>query len=420
MFRESEYQDEKKENRDKILKLKESPNSYLDVLSIIEHPAFMEFYDRELEGDYGVDENEPKEGHSTGDIVKVSLKENYKKYDLYFIDILQEANEEIEIDDIDIYRLEPLTSYSLEKLKSFTPKGEIFYSEEMTLRTQFGTYNVDVNIFNATHYQEYLQKLMDIVLNKKQTIKNRTKKLPILQIYQSKIIQFIDMYIRIKLFNQFFDPMEEINFKVLLNRVVTEHIIKVFSKVIYDIQLNNKQIPAVIKKNYFSSLKEFNYRKNYLLNLTKTIYTQTPYPTNKGNFEKEFLKFLDRDSKVLKFIKIMEFKHQFAKIKYFRSDGLIASYYPDFLVESDKDFLIIETKANKDIQNQNVLNKQKATIDYVNMINNLDENLRDNKTWKYLLLSDDDFYSLSKNGADIEDIIKNCEFNEMIVRDRLF
>ena len=43
MWRDAEYAETKAENRQLIRQSKE-PNSLIDVLSIIEHPAFMEFY----------------------------------------------------------------------------------------------------------------------------------------------------------------------------------------------------------------------------------------------------------------------------------------------------------------------------------------------------------------------------------------
>ena len=46
MWRENDYDDIKQENRIKLLQKKQEPSNYLDILSIIEHPRFIEFYDR--------------------------------------------------------------------------------------------------------------------------------------------------------------------------------------------------------------------------------------------------------------------------------------------------------------------------------------------------------------------------------------
>ena len=46
MWREPQFQESKRETREKILVKKEEPDNYMDILSIVEHPSFMEFYDR--------------------------------------------------------------------------------------------------------------------------------------------------------------------------------------------------------------------------------------------------------------------------------------------------------------------------------------------------------------------------------------
>lgn len=161
-------------------------------------------------------------------------------------------------------------------------------------------------------------------------------------------------------------------------------------------------------------------RANFSLDLQKTIYEKTSYPSNKGGFEKAFLEFLDIDSKVLKFIKILEFKHDFATISYFRDDGLMASYYPDFMIETQKNIYLVETKSDKDLKDTNVKQKQKSTLDFVKRINNLNEDLREFKTWSYLLLGETQFYSLVKSGADIEDLANSSKMNELVFTRNLF
>jgi type III restriction enzyme len=56
----------------------------------------------------------------------------------------------------------------------------------------------------------------------------------------------------------------------------------------------------------------------------------------------------------------------------------------------------------------------------VKRINSLDEDLRDKKTWSYLLLGETQFYSLKKSGADIEDLAKSAKINESSLGRHLF
>lgn len=126
MFREEEFEDEKNENRSRVLKQRLSPSSYLDVLSIVEHPAFSQFYgDLLSEDEFGFDENEPKEGTSTGDMIKVGLKENYEDYDMAFLEIIKDEEEELNAPEFDVNALPPYIYHSLEQLKSWTTKGEV-------------------------------------------------------------------------------------------------------------------------------------------------------------------------------------------------------------------------------------------------------------------------------------------------------
>ena len=84
-------------------------------------------------------------------------------------------------------------------------------------------------------------------------------------------------------------------------------------------------------------------RESYSVETHKTIYERTSYPTNGGNFEKAFIEFLDRDGDVERFIKIQENAHLFATIFYMRTDGLMATYHPDFIAETGDMIYLIET-----------------------------------------------------------------------------
>ena len=70
-----------------------------------------------------------------------------------------------------------------------------------------------------------------------------------------------------------------------------------------------------------------------------------PNVSNKGGFERAFIEFVDRDTKVERFTKISEYAHNFANILYIREDGLLAHYFPDFMVKIGKAIYIVETKA---------------------------------------------------------------------------
>ena len=70
-------------------------------------------------------------------------------------------------------------------------------------------------------------------------------------------------------------------------------------------------------------------------------------------------------------MKISEHHHKFAHLKYIRIDGIISSYCPDFIVKIGDDIYIVETKAQKDVNQENVQQKQKGAFDWIKKINEL-------------------------------------------------
>ena len=415
MWREPEYQDEKMENRRNVLIKKQQPKSYIDMLSIVEHPAFDQFY-KELmaEGLAGTDEGELTGGGVTGDLIKVGLKENYKDYDMFWPMVIRDAEEEITPSQIDLCTLQPFTAFSLDHLRTYlATNGETFVSQAVITETTFGKYQVKADLFTASSYNEYLMKLLRTITTRMDRVGARaTRELPTLQINQRDIIRILDIYIRTRLFGTSFNPFNENDWKILLskNAIVTQHIIKEMSIAIHRMQENVMTSEAVVEKLWFSSVPTLHIRESYSMELEKVIYERVGYPSNKGGFEKAFSEFLDRDASVERFLKINESQHRFASLFYVREDGLLASYHPDFMVCTSDKVYIIETKGDDKVMDKNVQRKKLATVEWCKKVNQLDEANRMNREWEYVLLSETHFYGLERSGATIEEI---CALNKV-------
>lgn len=338
--------------------------------------------------------------------------------------IIKEREEELKPSVIDINKLAPFTDYTYEQLREFLAKpGESFISHDVLVGTQFGKYEVKADLCNAQSYNEYLQKVLRIVTTRFDRVgKNSTRQLPTIQINQSEIIRTIDMYIRTKLFSRPFNPFENFNWKILLHNegVATQHIVKEITKAIYYMQEQIDVTEAIVEKIYFSSVPTLKIRENYSLILEKIIYERIGYPSNKGEFEKVFMEYLDSESEVNSFVKINESQHSFASIYYIRQDGLLATYHPDFMVRTDSHIYIIETKAQDQIYNKNVRQKQLATMEWCKKINQLSPQYRMNCIWEYILLGENDFHSLKHNGANITEICELHKVSESAVKGTLF
>ena len=422
MWREPDYIDIKREDRLRVLKNHQPPRTYIDTLSIVEHPAFIKFYDDlQDQGLVAVDEGDVGTGGATGDILTVGLREDYEKYDFQWPVILHDSLEELEDTEIDLDDLQPFTMYPLPLLRKFLAKeGETFVSQESLTKTTFGKYKVTANLFNASGYNEYLQKLLRVVTLRFENC--RRQGFPTIQINGAQTVQVMDWYIREKLFAIPFDPFQGSDWKILLAKdgIVTKHIVDQFAVAIYKMQSRLTTIDAEVSHTDFSSLKAIKMRESYSLDVQKCIYPRLGYPSHGGGLEKAFIEFLDRDAEVERFLKINESGHSFAIIFYVRKDGLMATYHPDFIVATADKVYLIETKGDDKVDDVNVRQKQTATIEWIKKINALESKDRMNRTWEYVLIGESVFYSLSGSGATITDICNMCKVSYSVATGNLF
>ena len=424
MWREHQYDEVKAENRDKLLVKKEEPTNYMDILSIIEHPNFIEYYERMLEGTVGKVNELTKTERVVGDLINVELKPNYKDYDLFWIIVIHDKEEEIAEAKLSINELEPFP-ISIEELLPLVKnmKGDIFYAEELTVKTKFGEYPVPPTLFTAKSYSSFIEKVVDTVSVVHVRVSKRSQKtFPLMQINKAVIAKLTDGYIRHKLFGKDFDPLKENNWRILLiaQKGITQHIVRNIAKSVYDIQNNLKITNATVIKRYFSEVKELKVRETYALDVAKTIYKKIAYPSNGGGFERDFIQFIDADSKVNAFMKISEYLHDFATIMYIRnSDGLLAHYSPDFMVKIADKMYIVETKADKDMNNKDVQSKRLATIDWTNRVNELKPEDRANCMWSYILLGEKTFYGMKEQGATTEEILEYAKLSKSKIKGTL-
>jgi len=425
MWREPQYREEKEENRRLVLVKRQQPKSYLDMLSIIEHPAFERFY-KELmaEGLAAEDTGEPGSTNATGDLMCVGLKPDYKEYDLFWPTVIRDAEEEITPAQIDVRMLAPFTAFTLDYLREhLATKGETFLSEAVMTETRFGRYEVKADLFNARSYNDYLQKLLRTVTTRMDRVGKRGRQpMPAIQVNQADIVRLLDLYIRTRLFGQVFDPFHDSDWKILLskNGLVTQHMVKEMSVAIHRMQENVESSEAVVEKTWFSSVPTLCVRENYSMELQKVIYERLGYPSHGGGLEKAFMEFLDRDACVERFLKISESQHAFASLYYVRqTDGLLASYHPDFLVCTATHVYVVETKADGRVGDVNVRCKQQAAAAWCAKINTLPPADRLGREWAYILLPESDFYLQSANGATLEDMARLNRVTLAAAPDRL-
>jgi type III restriction enzyme len=414
MWRGNEYDDIKRENRQSI-RAGKTPTNMIDILSIVEHPAFQHFYDELIQEGVAAeaDEEDDQNSSSTGDLISIGLRPGFEGYDFAIPFILREQVEELEDTQIDPRELAPFGSFSLDQLKKQIGQGEKFHSEDVQARTRFGDYRVHGGVMTATGYNDYLarvtRRITEAVTLTETTGSSKAfanaSKFPYIQINRAELAEGIDTYIRQHLFAQPMNPLNDENWRVLLIDPVTEHIIKVWARAILEAEDSIIVADAEVSHRSLSEVQKLAMREGSSLAVQKAIYFRLPYPSRNGGLELAFMETSERDASVDAFCKINEQKHTFARLRYIKEDGLPAFYSPDFFVRVTDNIYLVETKAQSQITSPNVLRKRKAAVSWCDRINGLPADKRSGKTWHYVLLGEDTFYNWRDKGGSIADLL---------------
>jgi type III restriction enzyme len=402
----------KQETRERISR-REEPNNYFDVLFIVEHPAFSRFYDDLLNGGLAV-EVEDSEGSTsaTGDLEHVDLRAGYQAYDFEIPVIIRDADEELKSPSIDPMSLPP-TNISLRWLLQQVGTGDRFISQDAQTGTQYGDYRVDGGILTATGYNDYLSRMTTRITDalgrsftKSASKYREISHYPIFQTHKPLLLGWLDTYIRNRLFNQEFDPLENENWRILLLEDIAHEIAGIFASQLTQAQENLAVSEAEIKYRLMSEVKTIPVRSSSYVHVSKCIFPKLPIPMRSGGLERRFIEWIDQDTRVEALIKIHEYRHDFLRRPYLKADGMPGQYSPDFLVRTDTDLYVVETKAQTALSDENVKRKQRAALAWCEQINQLPEEARDDLEWHYVLLGESiirDWQSKSVRATELLD-----------------
>ena len=350
-------------------------------------------------------------------MVSVELKENYEEYDIHRPIIINDIDEVLKTPE---YSLDSLSSFPIafEELKKMVPQNEVFISQTLGSGTTFGDYDVTMGLFSAKSYNEFLQKLVARV-TKYTNVQNITKKgfgnvYPTMQIDLPKLTGIIDQYLKERLFQKTINYLEENNWKVLMIEDIAHFAIKEITNMVIKAQDSETTGKSEVILRSLSEVAKLNMRENYSLDVAKCIYPKLQYPSNKGLLEKDFIEFCDKDSKVEAFCKINEYKHTFLRFRYMRTDGIPAYYSPDFIVKTAEKIFLVETKSDSAASgDENVQRKKKSAMNYLNRINRLEPEKRENRKREYVLLNEGRFYTYQQNGGNIDDMLNSAKLQEV-------
>ena len=417
MWRGVEYAEVKAENR-KLIRQGKEPSSLIDVLSIIEHPAFMEFYAELMkEGLVGEMTDEAPDGGATGDLISVGLREWYQEFDIGIPFILEEEEETVSRKDIPLEELAPFVGFTFTQLKNLVGKGDKFTSHDVETGRMFGDYRVDGGIMTATGYNDYIARLVNrvsLMLSVPLTKRGyaNENKFPYMQIEKPKLAGLADRYIRQRLFGGEFAPLEDENWRLLLLDPVATHVVTQLARAIMAAEEICIEGETVVNHRYLSEVANLSMRGSFSVEVVKCIYPRLPYPSQSGILEKNFILWADADSTVDAFCKINEQRHHFTRLRYLKDDGLPAFYSPDFIVRSEDCIYLVETKAKGQVSHPNVQRKKMAAVNWCANINRLSAEKRANREWHYVLLSEVTFYEWRDKNARMAEMLDFARLRE--------
>ncbi|WP_322938039.1 DEAD/DEAH box helicase family protein [Nocardioides bizhenqiangii] len=405
MWRGDETIDElKQETRERIANGQE-PNNYFDVLFVVEHPAFEEFYkDLIAEGLAGTVGDDADETNPRGDLESVDLKPGYQAFDFEIPVILRDADEELKAPSLDPMVLPP-SKYPIDFLIRQIGKGDQFASHDQQSGTQYGDYRVEGGILTATGYNDYLSRMTNRIthalganITKSAAKFKEVSQFPILQAHRPLLVGWLDAYIRGRLFGKEFDPHQDENWRVLMVDDVAQHVAGVFATRLTELQESVKASEAKVRHILLSEVKTIPVRSTSFLEVRKCIYPKLPIPTYKGGLERRFVQWVEKDTKVEAFCKIHEHRHHVMRRPYLKADGMPAQYSPDFIVRTGDAIYVVETKAQSALSDENVRRKERAALTWVEQINTLEPHHRMDVSWSYVLLGEEFVKSWESKG----------------------
>ena len=144
------------------------------------------------------------------------------------------------------------------------------------------------------------------------------------------------------------------------------------------------------------------------MEVSKCIYARQGWPARNGGLERAFIEWAKADSGIEAFCKVSENRHDFARLRYVKDDGLPAFYFPDFMVRTGDAVYLVETKSQQQTTHPNVQRKLKAAATWCKRINELPPYDRSGREWHYALIGEGLFDDWRDKGARMADLLSFC------------
>ena len=238
----------------------------------------------------------------------------------------------------------------------------------------------------------------------------------ILSSHFSEIAQIIDKYVSKFLFG------EDINFEEAKNCVVLNNV-SIFNFIVEEVRKSILLKVSELKYEYIGKWRKLSdvprlmLREKSSVETWKTIYPRQGFSAKGGGFEKSFMtNVLEQSSEVLTYAKLD--KRHALLVPYRDEYGILREYEVDFIVKTKEKIYLVETKADKDLDDPTVILKAKAAHGWCISASKVSppKDMSQPREFEYLILSEGLFKSNSGLGFDM--FLSQCREirNRMIER----
>jgi type III restriction enzyme len=390
-----ELQDAKNESFHEIRR-KKNPSSSFDFLYVVEHPRFIEFYNKLRELGYVIGVGDTSGEPTTGDIIPVdAVTERIPLFDITWPIQIFDEGKMPELSQIDIKNLQKYQGdYS--QLKSYLSKL-IIQETHVQTGAKTKTWKLDNDYFDYSHFLRQASKAV-----------STRGKTSILSAKQAEIAGIIDEYVSEYCFGESLDFTNQENYSVLNYSLVFDHVVETVSMAIIKLIEGYK---FEVKKGVWGRLSEvprIMVRESKSVITERSIYPRNGYQPKGGGFERDFMQeVLNNSADVLAFAKL-DRKHKL-KITYRDETGIPRNYEIDFIIKTPDKMYLVETKADKDIDSPNVAVKVQAANAWCEQATLVQppEDMKQPQEWEYLIISES-LYKSNK-GLSFEAFFPLCK-----------
>ncbi|HBR18205.1 MAG TPA: hypothetical protein DD725_11495 [Deltaproteobacteria bacterium] len=397
MFPSYEYpelQDAKVEAYQEIRRKKNPSNSF-DFLFVVEHPRFVEFYNKLKEQGYVIGIGDTSGEPTTGDIIPVdAVTTRIPLYDIAWPIQIFDEGKMPEISQIDIITL-PKYQGDFNQLKKYLSKL-IIQETHVETGAKTKTWKLDNDYFDYNHFLRQASKAV-----------STRGKTPILSAKQAEIAGIIDDYVSEYCFGEHIDFINPENYHILNYQPVFDHIVETISMAIIKLIEGYK---FEVKKGVWGKLSDvprIMVRESKSVVTERSIYPRNGYQPKGGGFERDFMQeVLNNSADVLAFAKL-DRKHKL-KVTYRDETGILRNYEVDFIVKTSDKIYLVETKADKDIDSPNIAVKTQAATAWCEQASlvSCNEDMKQPQEWEYLIISES-LYKDNK-GLSFEAFVPLC------------